>query len=109
MSMEELKERIRKQFADDVEIGVVNGILVVHLDNPNKAERKRRQVEIREGNFDTEDDCPLCQEMKKNPPQVVIYDQDSTLYLGSGNSGLVASGMPRKDKKGGPSAEEETS
>lgn len=97
MNLDILKERLGQKFGDDVKTETVAGILIVHLDKPDDAERKRRQVEVRQGNFEAEDDCRLCQEMKADPPQVVIYDKDSMLCLGSGKTGLLASRMPQKN------------
>lgn len=99
MKLETMKERLCKKFGDDVKTEVVTGILVVHVDDPDPTEIKRRYAEVRNGNFEMEDDCPLCQEMKQTPPEVVIFDRDSVLYLGNGSTGMIASGMPRRNKK----------
>jgi len=104
MNLDALKERLRKQYTDDIETEVVNGVLVVHLDNPDESEKKRRYVEVREGNFETDDDCALCQELKSAPPEVALYSKDSVLYLGAGPKGLIASAMSIKDKKDGSPA-----
>lgn len=100
MNLDFLKKKICRQYGDNVMTAEVAGTLVVHLDNPDVAERNRRQAEVREGNFGAEDNCPLCQQMKVDRPQLVIYDGESMLCLGSGESGMFATGIPRKNKKG---------
>jgi len=54
-------------------------ITVVHLDHPSKKEIQKRKEEIIREELAGEaffDDCPLCQEMKKHPYDVVYYAQD---------------------------------
>ena len=53
-------------------------ITIVHLDRPNKKEIQKRKEEIMREELTGEaffDGCPLCQEMKKHPYDVVYYAQ----------------------------------
>lgn len=92
--MTSLQKKIRQKFGDDAKTTDVDGILIVHMDNPGVAEVQKRIDEVR-GGIGVDDDCPLCQDLAKNPPQIVIYDKDSILCLGQDQVGAFASGKPR--------------
>lgn len=97
-----LKNNILNQLESHAQTRQVDGILVVHLDDPDEIEIKRRSEEVRRG-LVLEDDCPLCRELASTPPEVVIYDEDSVLYLGQDQVGSYSSGHSRrKDTKSSP-------
>ena len=90
-----IKNKILNQLERSAQTRMVDGILVVHLDDPNEIEIERRSEEVRKG-LVLEDDCPLCLELARTPPEVVIYDEDSVLYLGQDQVGSYSSGHSRK-------------
>lgn len=90
-----LKNKILSQLESTAQTCTVDGILVVHLDDPDEIEIQRRSEEVRKG-LVLEDDCPLCLELASTPPEVVIYDEDSVLYLGQDQVGSYLSGHSRK-------------
>ncbi len=90
-----LKEKIMGRFGEDAKTTEVDDVLVVHLDKPDEIEIGRRIQEVRQG-LVLEDDCPLCRDLASHPPEVVIYDEDSVLYLGHDQLGSFASGSPRR-------------
>lgn len=94
-SMKNLKERILGRFGQDVLQDEVAGTLLIHLDEPDESERDRRRQEVEKGLL-LEDDCLLCKDLASHPPEVVIYDHDSVLYLGQDQLGSFASGKPRE-------------
>ena len=55
----------------------INGYNIIHLDNPTDEQIKQRIKEVLEGHTDDdlEDDCPLCQEIKGQPCDIVYYKQ----------------------------------
>ena len=95
MTMDTIKARMKKQFGPGAQTQEVDGILVVHLDQPDDKEKARRAAEVRKGG-PKEDDCPLCQALAKNPPAVVVDDQEAVLCFGQEPTGLFATGFPRK-------------
>ena len=59
-----------------VRLGQVN---IVHLDHPSKETIRQRTEEVMREEITGEaffDDCPLCQEFKKHPYDIVYYEQD---------------------------------
>ncbi|MEE9366047.1 MAG: hypothetical protein V3W44_05095 [Dehalococcoidales bacterium] len=91
MDMERMQRLISKAGLQGVEPVDVDGIAVVHLDNPDQGERARRETEVRTGSY-IEDDCPACQELLTNPPEMIVMDADSMLCLG--RSGISATSRP---------------
>lgn len=89
-----LKRKIMSRFGEEARMTEVDDVLVVHLDKPDESEIGRRIQEVREG-LVLEDDCPLCRDLASQTPEVVIYDEDSVLYLGQNQVGSFASGHPR--------------
>ena len=67
----------RRMYGNHVRISRLGKITVIHLDNPSeKTVRKRVEEAIREemAGEAFEDDCPLCQELKDSPYEVVYGD-----------------------------------
>ena len=94
MTMDRIKERMKKQFGPGAQSQEVNGILVVHLDKPDEKEVARRKAEVLRGG-PRDKDCSLCKALAKSPPSVVVYDQESVLCFGQDSGGPYASGFPR--------------
>jgi hypothetical protein len=72
-------EYYKQLYGKNAVITRLGGITIVHLDNPGKEEIRKRTEEIMREELTGEaydDDCPLCQEMKNQPHEVVYYDQD---------------------------------
>ncbi|MDD5421943.1 MAG: hypothetical protein WC592_02300 [Candidatus Omnitrophota bacterium] len=68
---------IAKVYGKNAVVSLVNGYSIIHLDNPTDEQIKQRIKEVLEGHIDDdlEDDCPLCQEMKGKPYDIVYYKQ----------------------------------
>lgn len=88
--MTKLQKKTLARFVNP-EFNEIDGTLIIHLDKPDLAEVQRRVKEV-QGGLMIEDDCPLCQDLAKNKPEVVLYDQDSILCLGQD----FVSGLPVK-------------
>lgn len=72
-------EYCRQVYGKNAVITRLGYITIVHLDNPSKKEIRKRTEEIMCEELTGEaynDDCPLCQEMKNHPHEIVYYDQD---------------------------------
>lgn len=68
---------LAKIYGKNVLVSRVNGYNIIHLDNPTEEQIKQRIKEVLNGQIDDdlEDDCPLCQEMKGQPCDIVYYKQ----------------------------------
>jgi hypothetical protein len=69
----------KKLYGKDAVITRLGYITIVHLDHPGKEEIQKRKEEIIREELTGEafdDDCPLCQEFKNHPHDIVYYDQD---------------------------------
>jgi len=70
-------DRIIKTYGENALISIVKNYNIIHLDNPTEEQIKQRIKEVLGGQIDDdlEDDCPLCQEMKDQPCDIVYYKQ----------------------------------
>jgi hypothetical protein len=71
-------EYYRQAYGENAVITRLGYITIIHLDNPGKKEIQKRTEEIMHEEITGEafdDDCPLCQEMKNHPHEVVYYGQ----------------------------------
>ena len=68
---------IAKIYGKNALVSRVNGYNIIHLDNPTEEQIRQRMKEIVDGHIDDdlEDDCPLCQEMRGKPCDIVYYKQ----------------------------------
>ena len=69
----------RKRYGNQVQISRLGKITIIHLDSPSEKTIKKRIEEVinEEITGDAlEDNCPLCQELR-NHPYEVVYDGDS--------------------------------
>lgn len=80
VNVQRLRDKITRDFPG-AKFSEVDGTMVVHMDEPDAVEVERRVQEVR-GGLMIEDDCPLCQDLARNKPEVVLYDKDSILCLG---------------------------
>ncbi len=99
--LKELQNRMAKQF-QGAETDSVDGVLVVHLDKPEKKQRAARIKEALAGG-PMDDNCPQCRALRASRarPAVVVYDADAVLCFGADDQGPYASGFPRKPVKDG--------
>jgi len=70
---------LKQQYGKDAIIVRLGQINIIHLDHPSEETIRQRtgkimREELRDETFF--DDCPLCQEMKNHPYDIVYYDQD---------------------------------
>lgn len=73
------EEYYKQLYGKDAVITRLGIITIVHLDHPSKEKIQKRTEEIVREELTGEtfdDDCPLCQEMKNHPHEIVYYDQD---------------------------------
>ena len=71
-------EYFKKHYGENAKYVKLGQLNIVHLDNPSEEIIRKRTEEIMREELRDEaffDDCPLCQEMKKHPYDVVYYDQ----------------------------------
>lgn len=67
-------EHHQRVFGNDVLVTRMGNINIVHTDNPSEETIRKRIDEVLHEDIDGEpfeDDCPLCQEMKKHSYDVV--------------------------------------
>ncbi|MDD2702859.1 MAG: hypothetical protein PHC33_02465 [Candidatus Omnitrophica bacterium] len=72
-------EYYRQAYGKDAVIVRLGYITIIHLDHPDKDTIRKRTEEVMREEITGEafdDDCPLCQEMKNHPHEVVYYGQD---------------------------------
>jgi hypothetical protein len=69
----ENEESLRELFGEDAIISRVGRFNLVHLDQPDQEEIARRVAEF-DPNELFEDDCPLCQMLRKQGGNVVYDD-----------------------------------
>ena len=69
--------QLTKIYGKNVMVSRVNGYNIIHLDNPTEEQIRQRMKEIVDDHIDDdlEDDCPLCQEMKGQPCDIVYRKQ----------------------------------
>ena len=73
-------EFIKKHYGQDAIIVRLGYINIIHLDHPSEQTIRERTEEIMREELNDEtffDDCPLCQEMKEHPYDIVYYDKNS--------------------------------
>ena len=68
---------LTKVYGKNVMVSRINGYNIIHLDNPTEEQIKHRIKEVIDGMIDDDlgDDCPLCQEIKDQPCDIVYYKQ----------------------------------
>jgi len=70
---------LRRMYGKDAIIVRLGHINIIHLDHPSRKIIRERTEEIMREELRDEaffDDCPLCQEMKKHPYDIVYYGQE---------------------------------
>lgn len=66
-----------KTYGKNVTVSRVNGYNIIHLDNPTEEQIKQRIKDVLDSQIDNgfEDNCPLYQEIKGQPCDIVYYKQ----------------------------------
>ncbi|MEE9612351.1 MAG: hypothetical protein V3W19_13940 [Desulfatiglandales bacterium] len=85
-----MKDWIEKTIAErfsDVDVDRLDNVAIIHLDNPSKVQRAMRLEDPM--SLVLEDDCPLCQETRRNTG-IIIFSGDSSLLLQE--QGMVVAG-----------------
>jgi hypothetical protein len=77
MNMATPLSNLTKVYGKNVIVSRLNGYNIIHLDNPTEEQIRQRMKEVLDGqiDYDLEDDCPLCQEMKGQSCDIVYYKQ----------------------------------
>ena len=73
-------ETYEHPYGPDAVVVRLGQIKIIHLDRPSPETIRKRTEEIMREELTDEaffDDCPLCQEMKRHPYDIVYYDQEA--------------------------------
>ena len=85
--MTKIQQRIKNKVGSKGRTAEINGILVVHFDNPKDRLMNARHCEVLNG-LVLDNDCPLCKEMAKRPPEAVIFDGETVMYISRDDASL---------------------
>ena len=68
---------LTKVYGKNVLVSRVNGYNIIHLDDPTEGQIRDRINEVLSGQIDDDcdDGCPLCQDLKGHPCDIVYYKQ----------------------------------